>query len=183
MLSYYLGVCSTSHPPQKPWPLAAAAPHTTPKTLPDPSDMPTVASDVAVPRDLAVFTATTIEMEVQVGASPQLCTRRRPPPPVWVVPELPPPQMHRIGSTLFGTVVAGEARWLHATTKERLICSWKIFYNYCWSGSGGRNQQITQQPTSEPIGDIIGRFVVALLVAGAQQKHNNQSKEKGVCKS
>ena len=94
----YLGVCSTSHPPQKPWPLAAAAPHTTPKTLPDPSDMPTVASDVAVPRDLAVFTATTIEMEVQVGASPQLCTRRRAPPLVWGALELPPPRMHRIGS-------------------------------------------------------------------------------------
>ena len=60
--------------------------------------MPLVAGDAAAPRDLTASTATTIEMELQVGASPKLCTRRRAPPPVWVALELPPPRMHWIGS-------------------------------------------------------------------------------------
>ena len=39
------------------------------------------------------------------------------------------------------------------------------------------NQPRTQQPTAKPIGATIGWFVVALLCAGSQQKHNNQSKQ------
>ena len=59
-------------------PIAAAATHTTPKTHRHPSEMPSLAGDVAGRRYLAIIPATAIELELQAISLLALSTKTRP---------------------------------------------------------------------------------------------------------
>ena len=92
--------------------------------------MPFVAGDVAAAGDLAIIAATAIELEVQVGASPQLCTRRQAPRPERGMLELPPLRMYRMES-----IVDGGGRGIgHNNERMAKIAEsalQNIFYSFC----------------------------------------------------
>ena len=122
--------------------------------------MPSVAGDVAAATDLATVSATAIELEVQVGASPQLCDRCCARRPIYGAMELPMPRMNRKDSI---QDVGGGGGWgIEHNNKRMADTDGEKKHKYCLSDSGDARAITSSALNNQPPNQFEG-FLDGLL--------------------